>query len=299
LKDSEKRIASREAELAQREKQVADLDAAKRFRDDDPPPKENARQPQLPRPPDVLIFPEDELDAEEIAQTVDQCITTLHTDPDPNARASAASVLARFPDKADKTVPAYQKALDNEVAPEVIEAVLHSIASLQARAKPATASLVTVVKTTRVATHRRLAFEALVAIDRTSNEVKSILTTALLGTTGKKAVTAHYSSVIHQNREYACDALAQFGADGNWAVPLLIEVYGVTAKDIDQNDYPLVERIATALVAISPTDNRSYECLKQMRLALSAGNDSTTPSAVHVDSAIKEMEQARREKAKD
>jgi hypothetical protein len=102
------------------------------------------------------------------------------------------------------------------------------------------------------ATHRAL----YIAIDRTSSEVKSILTTALLGTTGKRAVAAGYHSVIHQNREYACDALAQLGADGNWAVPLLIEVYGVTAKDIDQNDYRLIEKIATALVAISPTDNR-------------------------------------------
>jgi hypothetical protein len=302
MKDSEQRIASKEAELTQREKQVAELEAANRFRDDDRPAEAPAIQPKPPQPPDVLPFPDDELDAEEIAQTVDQHIVTLHTDPDPNARASAASVLTQFPDKADKTVPAYQKALTNEVAPEVIEAVLHSLASLQSKARPATASLVTVVKTTRIATHRRLAFEALVAIDRTSSEVKSILTTAILGTTGKKAVVASYSSVIHQNREYACDALAQLGADGSWAVPLLIEAYGVTAKDIDRKDHShhrLIEKIATALVAISPTDNRSYECLKQMRLALSVGNDSTTPSAVHVDSAIKEMEQARRKKAKE
>jgi hypothetical protein len=240
--------------------------------------------------------------------TIDEQLRLLEGDPDPDTRSGAALTLAQYSAHAERIVPPMVRALEREVSDDSKSAILQAITLLGPSAIDASPALVRVVNNTKTDVHRRLAFDALLAIDSNSAHVRTILTTALLGGRGPRPVPHEPNSLIDSNREFACNVLHDLGSNAKWAIPLLADV----ARSIVRSEYrddELVRQFVRTLMAINQDDARVLECLKQLQTALATDRNSprdgfggyrrdASELRVEIDSAIKEI-QSHRAKSKD
>jgi hypothetical protein len=259
------------------------------------PPKERDPNPVDPQP-------------EQTEEFIREQIIILQSHPAPENRAAAARLLGGLPAHTSIVIEPLHGALRGDASPAVIVAIIRALADLAPAAKPTIATLVKIVDETRNDEHRRLAFEALLSIDRRSPQVRNILERALWGGTIdklRKPAASNLTSLILQNRAFACDIVARLGAEAKWAIPLLCPVLTLTIQEDIREQFPhnskLIEKILTAMLAVDPIDPRSYNCLRENRDLLRGHPDRRERFAdalVQIDSAIREMELARQAASK-
>jgi hypothetical protein len=212
-------------------------------------------------------------------------------------------MLGQLPEQSDVVVPILQKALQKEVSPQVVTAILHAFGHLGPRAAAANVTLLNLITTTKNDIHRKQAFEALLAIDRKSTTVQKVLTTAIVGGTGNKPVSLRSarSSRLEENRRFALDTLVNLAEDAKWAIPLLVDLADVAVQDHTYVSYgrgQILEKTIEAMLAIDPRHDGVYQSIKRMGAHLKANSgerDDYTSLRIQIDSAIKEMDQIRRE----